>query len=113
MATESIIYGPESGIFVAGWTVSSSAQFGIRQDGGGEYIRIEEEIAAMPWLVRMVRFLDPTDERIKLKGDQVLEFPGLVVPNYVRLRVLQFNLKSDSLEVSKAQIEHEGKWISL
>jgi hypothetical protein len=63
--------------------------------------------------VTIIRYLSPLDERIKLDGDKVLKYPGLVALSHVLLQVLEFNLKPKTIDVRKAKVLKEGKWSDL
>ena len=113
MDAKSIGNSQESGLLVAGWVIFSSATFHERTNGKGAFVLIEEEIAARPWHVTLIRFLEPQDERIKLDGDKVLEYPGLVALSRVLLQVMEFNLKPETIQVRKAKVFKDGNWSEL
>lgn len=96
---------PESGIFVKGKVISSTATSFDRKDGSGKGVVVKDEIATMPGMVVMERFYDPSEgSEVEIRGREVIKFPRFEEFQDVHLRVLKYDVQNEILRIKRAEI---------
>ena len=63
-----------NGLFVRGVVMSSTAKALKRKDGTGSFVVARHELALQPGLAVWEAFHDPKDGKVKLDGENVIEF---------------------------------------
>ena len=86
-----------NGLFVRGVVMSSTAKALKRKDGTGVFVIARHELALQPGLAVWEAFHDPKDGKVKLAGENVIEFPKLTDFAQVTLKVLRWEEKDLSL----------------
>ena len=66
-----------NGLFVRAVVMSSTAKVLKRKDGTGMFVIARHELALQPGLAVWEAFHDPKDGKVKLDGENVIEFPKL------------------------------------
>ena len=66
-----------NGLFVRGVVMSSTAKAFNRKDGSGKVVCIRHELALQPGMAVFEEYPDPKDGKVKLDGDNVIEFHKL------------------------------------
>ena len=90
-----------NGVYVQGVVVCNRAKAFKRKDGTGTSVVVEREIALQPGLAIWALYFDPkTDPRVRVEGDNVVEFPKLKEFQQVTIRATR--VKSD---------EHTGQLV--
>lgn len=93
-----------NGLFVVGVVMSSMAKAFNRKDGSGKVICIRHEIALQPGLAVFEEYPDPKDGKVKLDGDNVVEFPKLPEFQQVTLKVIRWEERDKRLVIKEAQM---------
>lgn len=84
--------------------MSSTAKAFNRKDGSGKVVCIRHELATQPGLVVFEEYPDPKDGKVKLDGDNVIEFPKLPEFQQVTLKVLRWEERDKRLIIKEAQM---------
>jgi hypothetical protein len=93
----------ESGLFVSGIVVSSTARAFNRKDGSGIAVSLRHEIAYEGGLLAVEEFADPKeDSRVTVNGLQVVTFPQLKTFEPVRFRIERWKTFNNQLVVTRA-----------
>jgi hypothetical protein len=93
-----------NGLFVRGIVMSSVAKVLKRKDGTGVFVIVRNEIALQPGLATWEAFHDPKDGKVKLDGDNVVEFPKLPDFQPVTLKVLRWEEKDKRFVIKDAEL---------
>jgi len=94
----------DSGLFVTGIVVSSTARAFNRKDNSGVAVSLKHEIAYSGGMLAIEEYVDPKeDSRVKLAGLQVVEFPQLKTFETVRFRIDHLKLFNNQLVATRAQ----------
>ena len=93
-----------NGLFVRGVVMSSTAKAFNRKDGTGKVICIRHELALQPGMAVFEEYPDLKDGKVKLDGDNVVEFPKLPEFQVVTLKVLRWEERDKRLVIKEAQI---------
>lgn len=93
-----------NGLFVRGVVMSSTAKAFNRKDGSGKVICIRHELALQPGLAVWEEYPDAKDGKVKLDGDNVVEFHKLPEFQQVTLKVLRWEERDKRLIIKEAQI---------
>ena len=64
-----------NGLFVRGVVMSSMAKVFNRKDGSGKVVCVRHEFALQPGMAVWEEYHDPKDGKVKLDGENVVEFP--------------------------------------
>jgi hypothetical protein len=96
--------GKLNGLFVVGVVMSSTAKAHKRKDGTGVFVIARHELALQPGLAVWEAFHDPKDGKVKLDGENVVEFPKLPEFQQVTLKVLRWEERDKRLVIKEAQI---------
>lgn len=93
----------ESGLFVSGIVVSSTARAFNRKDGSGIAVSLRHEIAYEGGLLAVEEFADPKeDSRVTVNGLQVVTFPQLKTFEPVRFRIERWKTFNNQLVATRA-----------
>src|ERR1035437_392400 len=93
-----------NGLFVRGIVMSSVAKALKRKDGTGVFVIVRNEIALQPGLALWEAFHDPKDGKVKLDGENVIEFPKLPDFQQVTLKVLRWEEKDKRFVIREAEL---------
>src|ERR1019366_5879144 len=93
-----------NGLFVRGVVMSSTAKALKRKDGTGVFVIVRNEIALQPGLALWEAFHDPKDGKVKLDGENVIEFPKLPDFQPVTLKVLRWEEKDKRFVIKDAEL---------
>ena len=93
-----------NGLFVRGVVMSSAATAYKRKDGSGVFVIVRNEIALQPGLAVWEAFHDPKDGKVKLDGENVVEFPKLPDFQQVTLKVLRWEEKDKRFVIKDAEL---------
>jgi hypothetical protein len=93
-----------NGLFVRGVVMSSTARAFNRKDGTGKVICIRHEIALQPGLAVYEQYPELKDGKVKLDGENVVEFPKLPEFQQVTLKVLRWQERDKRLVIREAQM---------
>ena len=103
-ATSTAPSGKLNGLFVRGIVMSSVAKAHKRKDGTGIFVIARHELALQPGLAVWEAFHDPKDGKVKLDGDNVIEFPKLPNLQEVTLKVLRWMEKDRWFVIKDAEL---------
>jgi len=93
-----------NGLFVRGVVMSSTAKALKRKDGTGVFVIARHELALQPGLAVWEAFHDPKDGKVKLDGENVIEFPKLTDFAQVTLKVLRWEEKDKRFVIKDAEL---------
>ena len=93
-----------NGLFVRGIVMSSVAKALKRKDGTGVFVIVRNEIALQPGLALWEAFHDPKDGKVKLDGENVIQFPKLPDFQQVTLKVLRWEEKDKRFVIRDAEL---------
>jgi len=93
-----------NGMFVRGVVMSSTAKAFNRKDGSGKVICIRHELALQPGLAVFEEYPELKDGKVKLDGDNVVEFHKLPEFQQVTLKVLRWEERDKRLVIKEAQM---------
>jgi hypothetical protein len=93
-----------NGLFVRGVVMSSTAKAHKRKDGTGMFVIVRHEIALQPGLAVWEAFHDPKDGKVKLDGENVVEFHKLPEFQQVTLKVLRWEERDKRLIIKEAEM---------
>lgn len=94
----------ENGIYLRGVAVSSEARVVRKKDGTGSLVVSRVEIATQPGVTVWEEWHDPAQRTdIRIKDDQVIEFPKPKDFEPITLHVMQLKMRNDVVIVSKAE----------
>ena len=93
-----------NGLFVVGVVMSSTAKAFNRKDGTGKVICIRHELALQPGLAVWEEYPELKDGKVKLDGDNVVEFPKLPEFQQVTLKVMRWEERDKRLVIKEAQL---------
>jgi len=93
-----------NGLFVRGIVMSSVAKALKRKDGTGMFVIVRNEIALQPGLALWEAFHDPKDGKVKLDGENVIQFPKLPDLQQVTLKVLRWEEKDKRFVIKDAEL---------
>lgn len=93
-----------NGLFVRGIVMSSVAKALKRKDGTGVFVIARHELALQPGLALWEAFHDPKDGKVKLDGENVIEFPKLPDFQQVTLKVLRWEEKDKRFVIKDAEL---------
>lgn len=93
-----------NGLFVRGIVMSSVAKALKRKDGTGVFVIVRNEIALQPGLALWEAFHDPKDGKVKLDGENVIQFPKLPDFQQVTLKVLRWEEKDKRFVIREAEL---------
>ena len=93
-----------NGLFVRGVVMSSVAKVHKRKDGTGVFVIARHELALQPGLAVWEAFHDPKEGKVKLDGENVIEFPKLPEFQQVTLKVLRWEDQDKRLVIKEAEI---------
>jgi hypothetical protein len=93
-----------SGLFVRGVVMSSTAKTHKRKDGTGVFVIVRHELALQPGLAVWEAFHDPKDGKVKLDGENVVEFPKLPEFQQVTLKVMRWEERDKRLVIKDAEL---------
>ena len=89
-----------NGLFVRGVAVSSSAKVFNRKDGSGKIVCIRHELALQPGMAVFEEY--PELGKVKLDGDNVIEFHRLPEMQQVTLKVLRWAEQDKRMVIKEA-----------
>ena len=75
-----------------------------RKDGTGVFVIVRNEIALQPGLATWEAFHDPKDGKVKLDGENVIQFPKLPDFQQVTLKVLRWEEKDKRFVIKDAEL---------
>jgi len=93
-----------NGLFVVGVVMSSTAKAFNRKDGSGKVICVRHELALQPGLAVWEEYPELKDGKVKLDGDNVVEFPKLPEFQQITLKVIRWDERDKRLVIKEAQI---------
>ena len=93
-----------NGLFVRGVVMSSTAKAFNRKDGSGKVVCIRHELALQPGMAVFEEYPDPKEGKVKLDGDNVIEFHKLPEMQQVTLKVLRWEERDKRLIIKEAQL---------
>jgi hypothetical protein len=93
-----------NGLFVRGVVMSSTAKALKRKDGTGAFVVARHEIALQPGMAVWEAFHDPKDGKVKLDGENVIDFPKLKEFEQVTLKVLRWEEKDKRFIIKEAEL---------
>jgi hypothetical protein len=102
--TKTVAKGELNGLFVRGVVMSSTAKAFNRKDGSGKVICVRHELALQPGMAVFEEYPDLKDGKVKLDGDNVVEFPKLPEMQQVTLKVLRWEERDKRLVIKDAQL---------
>lgn len=91
-----------NGLIVRGIVMSSTAKAFNRKDGTGKVVCIRHELALQPGLAVFEEYPELKDGKVKLDGDNVVEFPKLPELQQVTLKVLRWEERDKRLIIKEA-----------
>src|ERR1019366_9917595 len=92
-----------NGLFVRGVVMSSTAKAHKRKDGTGVFVIARHELALQPGLAVWEAFHDPKDGKVRLDGENVIEFPKLPEFKQVTLKVMRWEEKDKRFIIKDAE----------
>jgi len=95
-----------NGLIVRGIVMSSTAKAFNRKDGSGKVVCVRHELALQPGLAVFEEYPDIKDGKVKLDGDNVVEFPRLPEMQQVTLKVLRWEERDKRLVIKDAERIH-------
>jgi hypothetical protein len=87
-----------NGLFVRGVVMFN------RKDGSGKVVCIRHELALQPGMAVYEEYPDLKDGKVKLDGDNVIEFHKLPEMQQVTLKVLRWEERDKRLVIKEAQM---------
>jgi len=93
-----------NGLFVRGVVMSSTAKAFNRKDGSGKVVCIRHELALQPGLAVFEEYAELKDGKVKLDGDNVVEFHKLPEFQQVTLKVLRWEERDKRLIIKEAEM---------
>jgi len=93
-----------NGLFVRGVVMSSIAKVFNRKDGSGKVVCIRHEIVLQPGMAVWEEYPDLKDGKVKLDGDNVVEFHKLPEFQQVTLKVLRWEERDKRFIIQEVQI---------
>ncbi len=93
-----------NGLFVRGVVMSSLARVFNRKDGSGKVVCVRHELALQPGLAVFEEYPDLNAGKVKLDGDNVVEFPKLPEFQQVTLKVLRWEERDKRMVIKEAQM---------
>jgi hypothetical protein len=75
-----------------------------RKDGTGMFVIVRNEIALQPGMAVWEAFHDPKDGKVKLDGENVIEFPKLTDFQQATLKVLRWEEKDKRFIIKDAEL---------
>lgn len=93
----------QNGLIVRGIVMSSTAKAFNRKDGSGKVICVRHELALQPGLAVYEQYPELKDGKVKLDGDNVIEFPKLPEMQQVTLKVLRWEEKDKRFIIKEAE----------
>jgi len=93
-----------NGLFVRAVVMSSTAKALKRKDGTGVFVIARHELALQPGLAVWEAFHDPKDGKVKLDGENVIEFPKLTDFTQVTLKVMRWEEKDKRFIIKDAEL---------
>ena len=94
----------QNGLIVRGIVMSSTAKAFNRKDGSGKVVCIRHELALQPGLAVFEEYPELKDGKVKLDGDNVVEFPKLPELQQVTLKVLRWEERDKRMVIKEALI---------
>lgn len=91
-----------NGLFVRGVVISSTAKLIKRKDGSGIFVCVRHEIALQPGLAVWEEYPDLNGDKVKIEGDQLIEFRRLPELKPVELKVLRWQERDKGLLIREA-----------
>src|SRR6478736_1755937 len=79
-----------NGLLVVGVVMSSTARAFNRKDGSGKVICVRHELALQPGLAVWEEYPELKDGKVKLDGDNVVEFPKLPEFQQITIKVIRW-----------------------
>jgi hypothetical protein len=76
------------------------------QDGFGKVVCIRHELALQPGMAVWEEYHDPKDGKVKLDGENGVEFPKLVELQQVLLKVMRWEEQDKRLIIKEAMIQN-------
>jgi hypothetical protein len=93
-----------NGLFVRGVVMSSTAKVFNRKDGSGKVVCVRHEIALQPGMAVFEEYPDLKDGKVRLDGDNVIEFHKLPEMQQVTLKVMRWEEKDKRFIIKEAQM---------
>ena len=93
-----------NGLFVRGVVMSSTAKAFNRKDGSGKVVCIRHELALQPGMAVFEEYPDLKDGKVKLDGDNVIEFHKLPEMQQVTLKVLRWEERDKRFLIKEAEM---------
>ena len=93
-----------NGLFVRGVVMSSTAKAFNRKDGTGKVVCVRHELALQPGLAVFEEYPELKDGKVKLDGDNVVEFHKLPEFQQITLKVLRWEERDKRLVIKEAQM---------
>ena len=93
-----------NGLFVRGVVMSSTARAFNRKDGSGKVICIRHELALQPGLAVFEEYPELKDGKVKLDGDNVVEFHRLPEFQQITLKVIRWEERDKRFVIKEAQM---------
>jgi hypothetical protein len=93
-----------NGLFVRAVVMSSTAKVLKRKDGTGVFVIARHELALQPGLAVWEAFHDPKDGKVRLDGENVIEFPKLPEFKQVTLKVMRWEEKDKRFIIKDAEV---------
>ena len=93
-----------NGLFIRGVVMSSTAKVFNRKDGSGKVVCVRHEIALQPGMAVFEEYPDLKDGKVKLDGDNVIEFHKLPEMQQVTLKVLRWEEKDKRFIIKEAYL---------
>jgi hypothetical protein len=84
--------------------MSSTAKVLKRKDGTGVFVIARHELALQPGLAVWEAFHDPKDGKVRLDGENVIEFPKLPEFKQVTLKVMRWEEKDKRFIIKDAEV---------
>ena len=91
-----------NGLFVRAIVMSSTAKAFNRKDGTGKVVCIRHELALQPGMAVYEEYPDLKDGKVKLDGDNVIEFHKFPEFQPVTLKVLRWEERDKRLVIKEA-----------
>ncbi|MCX6904150.1 MAG: hypothetical protein NTW03_11880 [Verrucomicrobia bacterium] len=82
----------------------SAAKAHKRKDGTGVFVIVRHELALLPGWAAWEAFHDPKDGKVKLEGENVVEFPKLPQFQQVTLKVLRWEERDKRFIIKEAEL---------
>ena len=93
-----------NGLIVRGVVMSSTARVFNRKDGSGKIVCIRHEIALQPGMAVLEEYPDLKDGKVKLDGDNVVEFHKLPEFQQITHKVLRWEERDKRLVIKDAEL---------